>query len=295
MEILSYRDLRPQIVAEVRVLEALCKEADGLKGKVSLDSSLNIKGLKGYFLAFEAAKLIGLLFAFVPSKEEAEISAFTDPTFRRQGLFNKLLAEAAGELERHAVKDFLFLCESGSEPGRAVVKKLEADYSFTEYSMNYSGREQICAEADGCRADLIISGSDQLDSLVDLRRKIFGDSLEDSRTMMQKILGSDNRQQYLLVYQDQAIGLCSASFEEAGVSIHGLGVLPDFQGKGFGRELLQLMVKDLLDKGHQGLSIDVDSNNSRALALYQVAGFNIKVAYDYYRLSLQEYLDRVRQ
>jgi ribosomal protein S18 acetylase RimI-like enzyme len=295
VEILSYRSLSPQTVAEIRALERLCKEADGLKGKVSLDSSLNITGLKGYFLAFEAARLTGLLSAFVPSTEEAEISAFTDPAFRRQGLFYKLLAEAAGELERHAVKDIIFVCESGSKSGRAVIKKLKADYSFTECSMNYSGREHACAGADGCRADLIISGSDQLDILVDLRRKIFGDSLEDSLAMMKKILGSDKRQQYLLFYQDQAIGLCSASFEETGVSIHGLGVLPDFQGKGFGRELLQLMVKDLLDTGHHCLNIDVDSNNSRALALYQAVGFSITVAYDYYRLSLQEYLDRLRR
>jgi ribosomal protein S18 acetylase RimI-like enzyme len=278
-------------VVAIRKLETLCKMADHLHGTVSLDLSLNIKTLKGCYLASEEGKLLGALIIFAPSTAEAEISAFTDPALRKQGLFKKLLTEAVKELKKHNVKDLLFVCEADSESGKAVIAKVAASYCFTEYNMRYTGDSQIRVNSDVLRSSLVAATIEDLDDLIGLRHKIFGDNREEARLIMQKSLGSDSRQQYLLRYEDRAIGLCAAGFEEAGVSIYGLGILPEFQGQGFGRELLEFAVKDLIAKGCRNLTIEVNSTNNRALELYKGSGFKITLAYDYYRLPLQEYID----
>ncbi len=292
MQIKAFRDLNPETIAAIRKLEALCKEADHLQGYLSLDLSLNIDTLKGFYLACDSDRLLALLIIFAPSKAEAEISALTDPAFRKQGLFKKLLAEAVQELKKYDIKDLLFVCEADSESGKAVIAKFDASYSFTEYNMRYTGDSQIRAKSDCFRTTLFPSTIEDLEDLSGLRQKIFGDSLEDARLIMKKSLESDSRQQYLLRYMDQPIGLCAAGFEEEGVSIYGLGILPEFQGQGFGRELLQLAVRDLTGKGHPNLTIEVNSSNSRALELYKESGFKIALAYEYYRLPFDEYVKK---
>lgn len=75
----------------------------------------------------------------------------------------------------------------------------------------------------------------------------------------------------------------SVSIENDEASIFGLGIAPQYQGKGFGRELLNLIAADLKNKGIENITIEVDSTNKNAFNLYKKFGFEVETSFDYYR------------
>ena len=55
-----------------------------------------------------------------------------------------------------------------------------------------------------------------------------------------------------------------------------LGVDPDYQGKGIGKQVLHMGLSLLQTKGIQTVALMVDSENKVACSLYEGAGFEIK-------------------
>ncbi|MFJ5715296.1 GNAT family N-acetyltransferase [Neobacillus sp. NPDC093127] len=55
--------------------------------------------------------------------------------------------------------------------------------------------------------------------------------------------------------------------------IHRLAVHPQYQGKGFGKKLLQFAEDYALTNGHTSIRLDVFSDNPGALTMYERAGF----------------------
>jgi ribosomal protein S18 acetylase RimI-like enzyme len=70
---------------------------------------------------------------------------------------------------------------------------------------------------------------------------------------------------------------------DEGTSIHGLGVLPEHQGKGYGKEMLYSMISKLVEQKAENINIEVESQNSNAFKLYKNSGFEVESAWEYYR------------
>ena len=67
--------------------------------------------------------------------------------------------------------------------------------------------------------------------------------------------------------------------------IYGLGVLPEYRGQGFGREILMKAVKELREKQAQQILLQVAVKNKKALSLYQSCGFKETSTMDYFKLT----------
>ncbi|MDF2588583.1 MAG: acetyltransferase [Anaerocolumna sp.] len=104
--------------------------------------------------------------------------------------------------------------------------------------------------------------------------------------MVTKTFEANNRMQYIALLKDKLIGMGSVSIENDEASIFGFGVKPDHQGKGFGRELLNLLLVDLKEKGCSNITIEVDSTNENAFNLYKKCGFEVETSFNYYRKSI---------
>ncbi len=64
-----------------------------------------------------------------------------------------------------------------------------------------------------------------------------------------------------------------------------LAVIPEQQGKGFGRELLNNFIAEVKNKNGQNIVLEVAENNKSALGLYITAGFyKIGFRTDYYQV-----------
>jgi mycothiol synthase len=81
------------------------------------------------------------------------------------------------------------------------------------------------------------------------------------------------------VASGELVGFCSTTPERAGgvagphAEIWTIGVRPDRQGHGLGRQLLRWGVERLRAIGARDISLSVNSRNEHALALYESEGF----------------------
>lgn len=285
MIIKSYSSLNEKAINEVLNLEKACKKHDKLKGSVFLDTSLNFDpDMKSVFLLYENRELISMLTMFIPTKQEAEISAFTLPEYRQNGYFNALLSKAVDELKKFEIQKILFVCESQSMSGKAVAIALKAEYDHTEYSMRYD-RTKL-EFMDQYRLSLITPDIKNLDKIIDISMKTFDDGYEDSKSLIENCLQSKPRKQFLAVLNDEIIGLGSINQQRDEALIFGFGIVPEYRGRGYGKELLHLIIDHLWQSGTTDIMLDVNSDNVHALELYKKCGFQIEIAFEYYKKGL---------
>ena len=67
--------------------------------------------------------------------------------------------------------------------------------------------------------------------------------------------------------------------------IYGFGVLPDFRGKGYGREILSSALDILKKENVDNIFLEVATENKNALGLYESCGFEEISVMDYYVVS----------
>jgi ribosomal protein S18 acetylase RimI-like enzyme len=282
----AYSKINEDIVKQIKEVENLCKVFDGTKGSISLDTSLNIHSdMKALFLLYENTVLVSILSIFMPTAEEAEISAYTLPAFRRKGYFKELLKEAEAELQRYGQPDLIFVNESNSKSGAEAAKKLGGRLEFTEYFLRYQHPIDRTKEQTDRQIKLQEATEKDLETIIGLSQRIFDDSYEDAESMVKNTLNAENRIQYIAVLWDEPIGMGSVSQDNDTVSIHGLGIVPEYQGKGYGKELLTVIIQELQMKGISDITLEVNSSNDRAFQLYTKYGFTIDTSYDYYRVE----------
>jgi len=276
------KDYSDNVVNEVHHLEQICKDQDNLKGSIFVDTTMNFnQEMKSIFLMYDGNQLISLLTMFVPTQHEAEITALTLPSQRGKGYFKELLSKAVQELIKYEIPEVLFVLESQSITGKQVVQHLAAQYDFTEYSMRLDDRKYVSLNSN--RLKYLKPSEEDIKRLIEISMRIFEDSYEDTQGIIVNIFQSATRDQYLGILNDEIIGMGSSSRDGDEVSIFGFGITPEFRNKGYGYDLLHLIVEQLKRSGIREIVIEVDSNNAHAFKLYQKFGFQIEIAFEYYR------------
>jgi ribosomal protein S18 acetylase RimI-like enzyme len=282
MIIRSYSSLSEKVLNEILTLEKVGKEQDKLKGSVFLDTSSNFdQQIHSVFLLYEDRQLISILSMLIPTQQEAEISAYTLPDYRRNGYFKALLAKAIEELRRFNIRKFLLVCERQSISGQEVMVALKAEYEHAEYSLRLNKTKYAAKNA--YRLSLIRPRFEDLDKVIDASMKTFADSYDEAKSLVENCFESESREQYLAVLNNEIIGLGSVNRQSDAASIFGFGIVPEYRGKGYGEELLHLMIDHLWRMGITDIMLDVSSENIQALKLYKKSGFQTEGVYEYYR------------
>ena len=84
----------------------------------------------------------------------------------------------------------------------------------------------------------------------------------------------------------QTIGKVHLQLLDGLGGIYGLGVLPEYRGKGYGRAILMDGVNRLKASGAAEGMLQVATGNRNALRLYESCGFETTSTMDYYALFL---------
>lgn len=86
--------------------------------------------------------------------------------------------------------------------------------------------------------------------------------------------------QFMAVDHGQVVGWADIFPSWAHAVAHcgslGMGVLPEYRGKGIGRQLLQACISKAATKGITRIELEVRADNERAIALYKALGFEIE-------------------
>jgi ribosomal protein S18 acetylase RimI-like enzyme len=273
---------------EIKELVTQCNNHDGINGMVCLDTSLNFnREMNSIFMLYEKNKLASVLTMFLPGNKEAEVSAMTLPEYRLKGYFSELVKRAEAEIKKYNIPEMLFLCEDASSHGKAAIAKQRARYEFTEYQLKYNHSLDTKVKDYEYRIKLHKASLADLESIIKISMAAFGDSYEGAKELATGMLKAKNREFFLGEIQGEFIAMGVTAKEEEDISIHGLGVLPEHQGKGYGREMLYSIINKLIEQETGSINIDVDSENSNAFQLYKNSGFEVENAWGYYRRAIK--------
>nr|WP_275297785.1 GNAT family N-acetyltransferase [Clostridium sp. YIM B02551] len=285
MFIKTLNTLDENVIKSIRELEQVCKTYDKLSGEMFLDNSLNFsKDVNNIFLAYENNQLVSLINIFVPTRHEAELSAYTHPDYRNRGYFRELLTSVTSELKKYKVKRILFTCEAQCLVAKDLIKKLGAKYAFTEYSLSYDFNHTENKILSSMK--LSSPTIDDIPILISLGEDIFDENYEESKSIATKVFNAEDREQFLAEVDGKYIGMCSVRFENNEAMINGLGISPIYQGEGYGKDLVYSILNELIKRNIEKIAIEVDSDNDKAFNLYQKCGFKIETAFEYYKKNL---------
>ena len=104
-----------------------------------------------------------------------------------------------------------------------------------------------------------------------------GPSLESTREYVRSILGGAGVLLLAVTPNDVVVGWCDIvrnpreGFRHVGRL--GMGLLPDYRGRGLGRRLVARAVRAARDAGIERVELEVFASNERAIAFYRASGF----------------------
>ena len=126
---------------------------------------------------------------------------------------------------------------------------------------------------------------EDVEDVARLTARAFGGSPEEEMNYARNTCKSDHLRAYVLPHQGEIIAVVSVDFSEAGRYLYGFCVDPGRQRMGYGARLLEDVLRRLMEEGDGVISLNVDSTNPGALALYRSRGFEIKATEQYFRVN----------
>ncbi len=269
-------------IKEIQALEEIALAPEKLQNKVWLSSQMNFTpDLPCFFLLYENNELISFLSLFMPTKEEAEVIAFTHPEQRRKGYFKTLLAEAEEVIREANIPSFLFNVETKSRSGNECLKSFQsAVFSHSEYRMEYVPlASDIIERKERISVTQITDKKSQETSFYADIAKEEWDGDEDQ---ILSIVDSATRRGYLLSDNNKPVGVFNIESSD-GLLLCGLVVSKELRNKGYGRMIIKEAKRIA---GNNPLYLEVDNSNPAALHLYESEGFKITFQVDYYSLII---------
>lgn len=262
--------LTEELKAEILLLHEACMAPENLKGETFLSNELNYdRTIPTFFLGRENGSCVAFLTLFLPTHEEAEVTAFTLPSARERGCFATLLLEAVRVCTAYGIPSLLFAVEGTAVAGHAVLSKMpDARLQHTEYRMRLSGVPEPNRRINVCAARVTAEN-------IALYRKMLAeafDEKENEESSVQTVLTNPARSGFLAIRDGNPIGACHISTEDGMAFIYGLALTPAMRGKGLGEAFMREVVHVAIETGLP-VMLDVDSDNVAALQLYRKLGF----------------------
>lgn len=289
--------LDPEDRRRIGGLEQACAGADGTTLKLELDYKLgatrsgpdSIAPDINELMYFDGDRLVGYLGigCFGGASAPPEAMGMVHPDFRKRGVFGKLHTLAMAELKRRGVPAVLLLSDGKSVSGRAFIRKIGAVPHHSEYEMYLRG---WCESS--VRLDMGVTFRKALnaDASEILRQNgiYFG---EDRGSGEEGLLMPEEEEKrgmtiFLAEKDGQVIGKVHLQLAGGLGGIYGLGVLPEYRGRGFGRAILQDAVRRLKEAGAAEVMLQVATGNQSALRLYESCGFVTTSTMEYSALTL---------
>jgi ribosomal protein S18 acetylase RimI-like enzyme len=271
-------------IAQVRALEEACCHTDGIDIKFNWSMMDNREsGQLSDFCYYQDGQLVGYmpLDAF---GDQYEITAAVLPAYRRQGIFRLLFAAARQEAQRRKAAGLLLVNYRASAAGTAATGQLDVTYKFSEYCM--VADVASIPPLPASRLQLVDVTPENVEPLSHMLDISFGNARYSAVEELLKELQRSDRRYFLARFEDTLIGQIGVLTRDDVVYIRAVGIMPEWRNQGYGRQLLATVVSKMLAEGHRNFELDVATENSRALSLYQACGFHETNVYDYYTVPL---------
>lgn len=221
-------------------------------------------------------------------KNKADIYTYVIPSSRKKGIGTLLYHEIMKNTDDINLKFISTRIKVDRDDATLFHKKLGYEKWYVELDLHYHGSEQPKSDlkfvlyedkyfdqyAEGLRTSFY-----ELRKTNDFQPYLCCELNEEKR---KEIL--DNKGNLFLLLDNEKL-IASIGVYNNG-SIDDLFVLPSYQGKGYGKKIVQFAINKAIKSGSNCISLVAIDWNTRALNLYQSLGFNIVQATHYYRLFI---------
>lgn len=273
----------------INELQDICIAFDGVALKLELDFKLSrAEKQVGYlnnineFMYFHKETLIGYLGICQFGRDTMEINGMVHPEFRRMGIFKKLFLLVKDEINRRNPKTVLLLSDNNSASGIEFIKLLGATHHHSEYEMFVKKEANKQLEKN----NIILRKAKNNDG----REIAYQNSIYFNEEFNEQEISKPEEEEkcglfiYVAELEEKIIGKVNLEVTNGVGGIFGLGVRPEYRGKGYGREILMKAIEILKEKGAKDIMLQVEAKNSNALNLYKSCGFEETSTMNYYEL-----------
>ena len=279
--------LTAQDRAGVEQLAALCRQYEGLDLGWILEPVGPEPGHgTNQLLNYDEGALVG--FMSLPPGPDIELCGIVHPKHRRRGIGRALLFAAQEEYRQRGVRSLLLVCEPASGSGKAFVEAVGARYCDSEYRMELDRAALSRRVPQQHSVQLQRASVEDTEALIRLTAASFADPVEKVRPRIVQWLRESNQRFYIANLHEDPIGSLRVLMipDASCVHINTFGVLPDYRGRGYGRQILTETIDALLAEGWKQIMIEVNTENRSALSVYHACGFNEIATYGYYEIEV---------
>lgn len=295
--LLLKHSLRREDYNAIHTLQKLCEKQDSIVLKLELDYKLEDgnntvevaeTNYVNEFMYFDKEELIGYLGigTFGGALAPFELTGMVHPNYRRQGVFTKLIELALNECRNRKASSILLLCDKTSVSGQEYVKKIKAKYLYSEFEMYLKEKNQDNLQAEVEYIHFKKALNSDAGEVARQNAIYFGRIEEENAIEAEWIWPEEEEKKGMTIYlakkENVVIGKVHLQQINGLGAIYGVGVLPEFRGKGYGRGILSKAIKQLLEEKAEEVMLQVAAENETALSLYLSCGFQQTSVMDYY-------------
>lgn len=286
--------LNDSMYKEINKLQDICVLNDKTSLKLELDYKLTTGKLSDVnsdqlneFLYYNDSILVGYIGISVFSKGEIEINGMVHPSFRGKGLFTKMFKEVMKECGKRDYNKIMLLSDHNSVSGIAFIKSIKGIFDFSEYEMHLSSLGNEIIKLSGLS---LRKATNRDASAIAKQNKIYFKDIHEEETDKYEslILPEEEEKKGMTIYLAEVnnliIGKVNLYIKDYFAAIFGLGVLPEYRRKGYGRAVLLKSLEIFREQKCSTVMLQVVANNDKALNLYLNCGFKVISTMDYYKI-----------
>lgn len=265
-----------QLIA-IKQLQKECEKSDGIQLKLNWEMLREREGRQMDFFYAENGQLVAYL-ALFGFGSTVEVCGMVKPEARRKGHFTQLWQQALTLIEQYGFETILLNTPSLSSTSKEWLASQPYSYAFSEYQMRWS--EQPIEASD----EILLRETKPSDANLEVKLDVlaFGMDEEDAHSHLKRIKERRDEQFLMIEADNITVGKVRINRMDGEAWIYGFAILPEYQGRGYGRKVLRNIVKSEHDAGNQ-IWLEVEAKNSRALGLYESVGFINMQGQDYYK------------
>jgi ribosomal protein S18 acetylase RimI-like enzyme len=272
-------------LAEVEELARVCDAYEDLHLGLGVEQMGTRTGKEANdFLYYEDGRLVGVLALSEYGNEERELTLMVHPYYRRRGIGSTLLAAVREESKRRDIQRLVLVCERFSKSGSVFIEAVGAQYDFSEHHMVLEDFKEHGNFPE--QLQLVRATPADVDVIAHITAACFGETEERIKPHIAKDLLAPNRQYYIAKLGEEPVGSFNLYISDDSFGIYAFGVQPQYQRRGFGRQMLEQIIKQIQAESQKRITLEVETNNTNAIALYQSAGFRPVTTYGYYGLDV---------
>ena len=276
------QQLSTQQLADLDALWSDCKRADGNGVTIYKHLLEQLRPNSCNTLYYQQTQLIGYLSTFFFYEGVCEITLMVAPAFRRLGIATRLIKDTLPFIYDHPIKTLLFSMPNGINDH--WLSQRGFCYQNSEFQMQRLGHEPLITT----NKSLIVRPATPSDipDLCAIDSVCFPTQQPDMAIRFYTLLQDPGYKLFIALLAGEPIGKVHLSWQQNNTRLTDIAILPQFQGCGFGSEMLINCINYCLAENNSNLSLDVETNNQDALRLYTRLGFIINNAYDFWTIPI---------